>query len=220
MTDCTWGIGDGPNCLLYPQWLLPMEYTPVGTAAGRDVQRQGHARPTPPRRTSTRGSATRRGGCPRRAVRSRSCGTSTRRPRPSPTSMKRHPVRLGPDQGAHGARPVRAGHGVQHPDADVAAHRPGQRAHCATTWPSVASPLRGSTRPLRCTTRRRSSGTTRTSTTSDRTPAGPAHQPTGWWAGCLPGWFRSALVRARCGGPERRIAAWRLSPQTPTVQRS
>jgi peptide/nickel transport system substrate-binding protein len=27
MTTCTWGIGDGPNCLLYPQWLLPMENT-------------------------------------------------------------------------------------------------------------------------------------------------------------------------------------------------
>jgi peptide/nickel transport system substrate-binding protein len=27
MTNCTWGIGDGPNCLLYPQWLLPMENT-------------------------------------------------------------------------------------------------------------------------------------------------------------------------------------------------
>jgi peptide/nickel transport system substrate-binding protein len=27
MANCTWGIGDGPNCLLYPQWLLPMEPT-------------------------------------------------------------------------------------------------------------------------------------------------------------------------------------------------
>jgi peptide/nickel transport system substrate-binding protein len=27
MTNADWGVGDGPNCLVYPQWLVPLEPT-------------------------------------------------------------------------------------------------------------------------------------------------------------------------------------------------
>ena len=27
MTNANWGVGDGPNCLVYPQWLVPIEET-------------------------------------------------------------------------------------------------------------------------------------------------------------------------------------------------
>ena len=35
MTRCDWGVGDGPNCLVYPQWLVPIEETRWAPLEGR-----------------------------------------------------------------------------------------------------------------------------------------------------------------------------------------
>jgi len=68
MTNCTWGIGDGPNCLLYPQWLLPMEPTRWGPLQGAMYNSKGTPAYTseqdvdpwkrhPPRRMPEKGGA-------------------------------------------------------------------------------------------------------------------------------------------------------------------
>ncbi len=135
---------------------------------GQFYARDAARRPSTPSRTSTRGSATRRGWSPKPAARSPRCGSSTTRASVEPDEHEAHPAGLGDDQDPHRPRPVLHGH------ASPTSRRSwSPRPTCATS--PQGKPRSGRFRqPVeppdarRSTTRRPSTGTTRPSTPPER----------------------------------------------------
>ena len=90
MGHSNWEVGDGPNHLVYPQWLVPLEYTRWAPLEGQWYQQLGTGHQHQAAGQRARGSATRRGWSPKRAARSQKLWDIYNASKVEPDAMKRH----------------------------------------------------------------------------------------------------------------------------------
>ena len=165
MTNSNWEVGDGPNHLVYPQWLVPLEYDPLGAAEG-PVVRSCAARTQENQQLDRRpvGAQPAADGARDRATRSQKLWEIYDQTKVEPDAMNRHRlvwemIKIHVYDG-----PFWMGSVANYPQVDGRQDGPDERPAQGEPGPRRHRRIPGSTPRRRSTTRRPGSGTTRTST--------------------------------------------------------